>query len=345
MKNKFLSLFMAVILLLLSLLSLLKLYGVDTERKDNEIPKKAQKGTQSDSEEKVRAVWIFYKELATDNPDKKAYEKKISEIFRTLEEEKYNVAFVQVRAFSDAFYRSEFFKSTKYLCGGDMPFDALEIICKYAKKHGVHVHAWINPYRVSYDKTEKVTESMLKTDSGIYYDPSSANVQRLIINGIREIIDNYEVYGIHLDDYFYPTDIGDADKDSYIEYKKNGGTLETDAWRRSNVNNLIKEIYRTLKEKDENLIFSVSPGHLQHMFCNVVFSGTVRLYDCRHHVLWHIFIISQKLFCIFRQTVPTVPEGWVIIMTTNTRIQTYAIDNLLCIQPFHLSISVQLIEV
>ncbi len=260
MKNKFLSLFIAVILLLLSLLSFLKLYGVDTERKDNEIPKKAQKGTQSDSEEKVRAVWIFYKELATDNPDKKAYEKKISKIFRTLEEEKYNVAFVQVRAFSDAFYRSEFFKPTKYLCGGDMPFDALEIICKYAKKHGIHVHAWINPYRVSYDKTEKVTESMLKTDSGIYYDPSSANVQMLIINGIREIIDNYEVYGIHLDDYFYPTDIGDADKDSYIEYKKNGGTLETDAWRRSNVNNLIKEIYRTLKEKDENLIFSVSPG-------------------------------------------------------------------------------------
>lgn len=251
MKNKILPLFIIFTLVTLTVISFLKLYGIRTEDTKNTSPEK---------NEKVRAVWIFYKELSTENPDKSDYEKKIDEIFKKISEKNYNVAFVQVRAFSDAFYKSKYFEPTKYLCGGNVSFDALEIICKYAKKYGVSVHAWINPYRVSYDKDAAAETNMIKTGSGTYYNPASSEAQKLILNGIREIIENYDVSGIHIDDYFYPTDITNEDADEYSKYKSNGGTLEIDSWRRSNVNELVKSIYTLIKEKNENLIFSISPG-------------------------------------------------------------------------------------
>lgn len=263
MKNKILILFILIILLVISFYSYAKLSSVDNEKNTknrNMSSETAKNRTKSVSNEQIRAVWIFYKELSTDNPDKKEYEKKISEIFANISSKGYNVAFVQVRAFSDAFYKSDYFKPTKYLCDGNVSFDALKIICKYAKKYGVSVHAWINPYRVSYDTNEKVSDTMLKTESGVYYNPASKDAQKLIINGVREIIENYDVSGIHIDDYFYPTDIGTADENWYSEYKKGGGTLEIDSWRRSNVNNLVKDIYSLIKSKDESLIFSISPG-------------------------------------------------------------------------------------
>lgn len=263
MKNKILILFILIILLVISFYSYAKLSSVDNEKNTknrNLSSETAKNRTKSVSNEQIRAVWIFYKELSTDNPDKKEYEKKISEIFANISSKGYNVAFVQVRAFSDAFYKSDYFKPTKYLCDGNVSFDALKIICKYAKKYGVSVHAWINPYRVSYDTNEKVSDTMLKTESGVYYNPASKDAQKLIINGVREIIENYDVSGIHIDDYFYPTDIGTADENWYSEYKKGGGTLEIDSWRRSNVNNLVKDIYSLIKSKDESLIFSISPG-------------------------------------------------------------------------------------
>lgn len=80
------------------------------------------------------------------------------------------------------------------------------------------IEAWINPYRVSYkdnfdDLSElnpakqwytdnPLTDDLIITGSGIYYNPSSKRAQKIIIDGVREIVKNYNISAIHMDDYF-----------------------------------------------------------------------------------------------------------------------------------------------
>lgn len=212
------------------------------------------------STEKVRCIWLNYNELSTSENDEKKYREKIDKMFLDISNADLNIAFVQVRAFNDAFYKSNYFPTSKYLCNGNVNFDALEIICDVAAEYDISVHAWINPYRVSYDTSTVANKLMLKTGSGVFYDPGNVDAQILIINGVKELITNYDIDGIHIDDYFYPADIGQTDAASYTAYTDGGGTLAQSAWRRSNVNTLLRHIYETLKSTDDDLIFSISPS-------------------------------------------------------------------------------------
>ena len=85
-------------------------------------------------------------------------------------------------------------------------------------------------------------------------------MQRLIVDGIREILSRYDVDGIHFDDYFYPPSCGDFDKGEYEEYRRNGGKLSLDFFRRENVSNLLSLSYSAVKSFGEEKIFSVSPS-------------------------------------------------------------------------------------
>lgn len=68
---------------------------------------------------------------------------------------------------------------------------------------------------------------------------------------------NYDIDGIHLDDYFYPgSDFNDAA--SFATY----GSDFTDIsdWRRNNVNQLVKALDHTVHQADPNAEFGISPG-------------------------------------------------------------------------------------
>lgn len=245
-------------------ISVLKLMSIDPATESGDYvatfsPHSEQNKAGSDSAS-IRAVWINYNEISANENDAKKYRKKVDSMFKSIKNANLNIAFVQVRAFNDAFYESKYFPKTKFICNGNANFDALEIICDVAKNYGVSVHAWINPYRVSYDTSVSSTDLMLKTNSGVFYDPGNSEARALILNGVKELISKYDIDGIHIDDYFYPADIGSADAASYAAYKDGGGTLTTDAWRRSNVNTLLRYIYDSLKSVDDSLIFSVSPS-------------------------------------------------------------------------------------
>ena len=72
-------------------------------------------------------------------------------------------------------------------------------------------------------------------------------VQQLILNGIREIVERYDVDGIHIDDYFYPSDVGDSVKELYDSYLYSGGNLSLNDWRKANVTSLVSGIYAMIK--------------------------------------------------------------------------------------------------
>lgn len=227
----------------------------------------------------MRGVWISYLELSMENESDKS-EKAFTEKFNTIaiccKENGFNTLVVQVRPFCDALYKSEYFPYSHILTGtqGKNPeYDPLEIMCNICKENDLQIHAWINPYRVSSAKTPaklsndnpyvKNKSMGFETESGIFLNPANSEAQELIINGITEIIKNYDVDAIQFDDYFYPPDMGNQDKESYQEYLNNIGSdnnsMDIENWRKANVSLLICNIYRTIHNTSNNIEFGISP--------------------------------------------------------------------------------------
>ena len=230
----------------------------------------------------ISAVWISYTELSMKDEnggDEDSFRDKITEMFDNCARLGINTVFAQVRPFCDAMYPSEIFPWSAYLTGyqGDpVYYDPLEIMVEEAHERGLGLHAWINPFRVSFDtdtdklseknpakkllSDEKTKDRVVTADGGLYLCPASTENHKLIIDGVREIIRNYEVDGIHIDDYFYPsTDIG-VDKTYYDEYKKNGGALFYDKWRLDVISSFVSQMYTAVKNERNDCIFSISPA-------------------------------------------------------------------------------------
>lgn len=191
----------------------------------------------------------------------------------------FNAVFLQVRPTADAFYQSKVFPWSKYLTGkqGAAPtdgFDPLEFWVAEAHKRGLELHAWINPYRVTKRSAGEPIHDLeslhssnpaLKNpgwvvthpDGNLYFNPGIPEVRQLIIEGVLEIAENYDVDGIHFDDYFYP-DKNFNDSDTYKKYNNSNKSL--DDWRRDNVNTLVREVSATIKSTGNNNIrFGISP--------------------------------------------------------------------------------------
>ncbi len=218
----------------------------------------------------MRAAWASYIELnavfrgcSTAEKAKEA----IDGIFDTMEEFELNTLFFHVRANSDAYYPSAYFKPaaavSKLISAG---FDPLAYAVEAAHKRGIALHAWINPYRAGMNTAYLIDGIPTFTDSSnrYYYVPSSAAAQQLILNGIRELVNNYAIDGIQYDDYFYPPNVLSAttvygyESADYEAYQKSGGTLSIADWRRAAVDTLIAGTHTITKAK--NRIFGVSPA-------------------------------------------------------------------------------------
>ncbi len=226
----------------------------------------------------IKAVWIYYDEISfedEDNLNEERFKSKISDMFLNCSNFGLNTVFVHIRPFADSFYPSKFFPWSKYLTGkqgNGVLFDPLAIMITEAHKYNLSFHAWINPFRVSHknDFEElsqdnpaiklKDSDNIFCCDKGIYFNPASFITQKLIIDGVKEIAENYDVDGIHIDDYFYPVTDTMIDKIQYEKYLKNGGDLNLDKWRFETVNAFISRMYSSIKNINKEIILSISPA-------------------------------------------------------------------------------------
>lgn len=228
--------------------------------------------------DEVRAVWISYLEMQTllKSKTKAQFTSNIGKVFDDVKGFGLNTVVVQVRPFADALYDSDYFPWSHTITGTegkDPGFDPLQVMLAEAKSRGLRFDAWINPYRVraknntvalsADNQAQKWLDAgdgaVIRYDGMISYNPASEKARGLIVNGIREIVRNYDVDAIHIDDYFYPATDAAFDSASYTAYKNNGGGLALADWRRSNVETLIKAIYAAVKEENEHVLFGISP--------------------------------------------------------------------------------------
>ena len=223
-----------------------------------------------------RAVFISYIELGNyiRGKDVSDAKKTIDDMIKNVNNFGFNMIILQVRSFSDAIYPSTIFPSSRSVVnmeGDTLSFDILDYFIKIAHKNNIELHAWINPYRISNDTDINIISKdnpaykLLNTNSikiidnvGIYYNPASSEVFDLILDGIEEIIKNYDVDGIHFDDYFYPKS-SDID---YIEYniaKDLDSSLTLQEFRLNVITSLIKKSYDLIKDYDKSILFGISP--------------------------------------------------------------------------------------
>ena len=232
----------------------------------------------------MRGVWVSTVSNL-DWPEVGVYDEKVQkellkEKFDFIEEQNMNTIFFQVRPMGDALYESSYAPWSKYLTGslGKYPgYDPLEFAVYEAHKRGLEIQAWFNPFRIDSNSenfsidnyiTELPKESPLKShpewivkyNNYHYLDAGIPEVREYVINTIIEVVKNYNIDGVVLDDYFYPYPSGGIefpDDDTYEKYGEDFASR--DDWRRNNINSFISELYRKIKETNEKVKFGVSP--------------------------------------------------------------------------------------
>ena len=214
--------------------------------------------------DEIRGVWISYLELnSMSNSTESAFRKSISAVFDNCADLGINTVYVHARSHGDAFYSSSLFPRTKFIGGS---YDALKIAVEEAHKRNLSIHAWINPLRacaksdVSREKGYKIGEwidggTRAVLVNGYYYlNPAYDEVVQLIADGVTEIVSNYDVDGVHIDDYFYPTTAASFDAEAF----KNSGYSSLSDFRFANCDKFVSSIYKAMKNVNQNLLFSVS---------------------------------------------------------------------------------------
>lgn len=189
-----------------------------------------------------------------------------------------NAVFFQVSPEGDAFYKSNIVPWSRYLTGTfgkDPGFDPLAFAIEEAHKRNLEMHAWFNPYRVSMD-TKDATKASLNIEKSVYkehpewikasmdrfvVDPGIPEARKWVMDRVMEVVDNYDIDGVHFDDYFYYERYeGELkDEDTYKKYNK-GQFSNIGDWRRNNTYLLVKELSKKVRATKTWVKFGISPA-------------------------------------------------------------------------------------
>lgn len=224
----------------------------------------------------LRGVWVA-SVSNIDWPSKKglSIEQQKREYISILENVKkwnMNAVFVQVKPAGDAFYPSKYSPWSEYITGtqGVNPgYDPLKFMVQEAHKRGIEFHAWFNPYRLSTGGKGKLSsdnigirrpEWTVSYGGQTYLNPGIPEVNDYVIDSIVEVVKNYDIDGVHMDDYFYPYKVKGQEYPDSAQYQKYGKKFSSIGdWRRNNVNTLVKNLYKSIKRENSDVEFGISP--------------------------------------------------------------------------------------
>jgi uncharacterized lipoprotein YddW (UPF0748 family) len=204
-----------------------------------------------------------------------------------------NSVILHVRTAGDALYPSKEAPWSAFLSGrsGVAPkpaYDPLAFAVEEAHARGLQLHAWFNPFRAilpnikSYAAPTHVTKvhaSWIRTyGSQRWIDPGIPAARAAVLRAVMEVVDGYDVDGVHIDDYFYPyreqrtvkkkvgkktvrvrEDIPFPDDASWKTYGAGKGFATRADWRRANVDTFVEELYRSVKARKSWVAVGISP--------------------------------------------------------------------------------------
>lgn len=188
-----------------------------------------------------------------------------------------NAVILQVRPAGDALYASKLEPWSAVLTGrqGVSPgYDPLAFAIQEAHRRGLELHAWFNPFRASAGKgaaaanhvSRRHPEWMRPFAGQVWMDPGEPGARAHTLAVMRDVLQRYDVDGIHIDDYFYPYPVRDAagnkknipfpDEATWRRYGRN---QSRDDWRRENINRFVHDFYQMAKSTRPLARVGVSP--------------------------------------------------------------------------------------
>lgn len=234
------------------------------------------------ADKEFRAAWVAT--VANINwPSKpglnsKEQQKEAIKLLDLLKENNFNAVIFQVRPQADALYDSDLEPWSYYLTGeqGKAPqpfYDPLHFWIEAAHDRGLELHAWLNPYRAHHSSKEISENSVIKThpelvvelENGMWWmDPAKEGTKEISTAVVMDLVERYDLDGIHFDDYFYPYDSYNngkdfPDDDSWAAYQARGGEMTRGDWRRESVNTFIRGLYEKIKAEKPHVKFGLSP--------------------------------------------------------------------------------------
>lgn len=187
---------------------------------------------------------------------------------------KLNAILLQVRPMSDALYASSREPWSQFLTGkqGISPgYDPLEFAIVEAHARGIQLHVWLNPFRASSNASTPLAsnhvakqhpEWVRRYGGQIWVDPGEPAAREYVLGVFIDIVRRYDIDGVHIDDYFYPYPVkGGAsfpDEATWQQFGVRSGLSRGD-WRRENINDFVRSMYRAVKAAKPSVQVGISP--------------------------------------------------------------------------------------
>ena len=208
-----------------------------------------------------------------------------------------NAVILHVRMAGDAVYPSKLAPWSAFLSGtsGVAPqpaYDPLAFAIGEAHARGLQLHAWFNPFRAmlpvfagraAASHVTRAHRSWIRPyGTQTWIDPGIPAARSAVLASIMEVVEKYDIDGVHIDDYFYPyreretivrrvgkgkrrhkvyitRDRAFPDAASWKTYGRARGWSDRDAWRRNNVDVFVKQMYEGVKKRKPWVLVGVSP--------------------------------------------------------------------------------------
>ncbi|MFC7681902.1 family 10 glycosylhydrolase [Paenibacillus sp. GCM10028914] len=226
------------------------------------------------NDDEVRGAWIstvFNLDWPSTKNNKLKQQEEFTTLLDSLQDSGINAVFVQVRPAGDALYPSSLVPWSKFLTGkqgGDPGYDPLAFMIEETHRRGMEFHAWFNPFRAN---TEVSTtglapnhvalvhpEWMIKVNNQLMINPGIPEARQHIVDTIMEVVNGYDIDGIHLDDYFYPSNTTINDGAAYKAYN-NGSYKNVGDWRRANINTFVQMLGDSINRVKPEVEYGISP--------------------------------------------------------------------------------------
>jgi len=192
-----------------------------------------------------------------------------------------NAVILQIRPCADALYPSPLEPWSPYLTGamGRPPepvYDPLAFAITEAHARGLELHVWFNPYRVEHAEpigpaspthaSVAMPDVVRRYGKFLWFDPGEPAAADRFLAVVRDVVDRYDIDGVHIDDYFYPYPVAEEgrelpfpDDDSHARALAAGAPADRSAWRRDNVDRLVERLWREVKAAEPHVLVGISP--------------------------------------------------------------------------------------
>lgn len=232
------------------------------------------------SEVGVRGVWIstvfnidWPSQAAIGNEERQ--KKEYVDLLDQLQQAGINTVFVQVRPTADSIYPSSIVPWSNVLTGtsGKAPnYDPLQFVIEETHKRGMEFHAWFNPFRASTGTdasklannhvAKEHPEWIVKYGGKLYINPGIPAARAHIMDAVMEVVENYNIDGVHMDDYFYPSGETKTNKfpdDATYKAYNSKNINNKDDWRRDNISQFVEQLGQKIHATKPSISYGVSP--------------------------------------------------------------------------------------